>query len=143
MAAKRKKAMHKRAYKKAISDLVTKKHANYGNVIEYNAYTDAIAKLREIGMTVNPTALHMAVHWSYWSSMGKASTSLPVSTSSTLSSSSPSESTNNDNAAGLNGSDIVCGNQDLSTPISHGLTSLPGCTNTLNESTKNAAGLNG
>ena len=100
------KAIYKRAYKKAILDLVAKKHANYGNMIAYNAYTDTIAKLREIGMTVNPAALRMAVHWSY-RSMREVSISLSVSTSSTLLSSLPSESTNNDNATGLNGRDIV------------------------------------
>ena len=80
MAAKRKstaeqKAMHKRAYKKIILDLVTKKHANYCNVIECNTYIEAIAKLRKIEMTVNPAALRVAVHLSYWSSMGKVSSS--------------------------------------------------------------------
>ena len=123
------KAIHKRAYKKAISDLVAKKLANYDNFIGYNSYTDAIAKLREIGMTVNPAALRMAVHRSY-RSMREVSTSSPVSTSSTLSSSSPSESTNNDNATGLNGRDIVCDNRDSSTPMSQGLTSSLGSTTT-------------
>ena len=75
--------------------------------------------------------------------MGKVSTSSPVSTSSTLSSSWPSESRNNDNDTGLYNRDIVCDNQDLSAPISQGLTSSPGYITTLNESTNNAAGFNG
>lgn len=62
---------------KAISDLVTQKHANYGNVIEYNAYIHAIAKLRAIEKTVNPGALRMAVHWNYWS-MGEVSAGYTV-----------------------------------------------------------------
>ena len=136
------KVMHKTAYKKAVSDLVTKRHANFGNIIEYNAYRDSIAKLRAIGKIVNPGAFCMAVYRSYWSSKGKVPTSSPISTSS-LSSSLPSESTNNGNAAGLNARDIVCGNQDASTPIPQGLASSPGSATTLDESTNNdnAAGL--
>ena len=62
-------------------------------------------------------------------SPGSTTTPSLVSTSSTLSFSSPSDSTNNDNAAGLNGRDpIVCGNQDSSTPILQGLTPSPGST---------------
>ena len=128
--------MHKTAYKKAVSDLATKRHANFGNITECNAYTDAIAKLRAIGKIVNPSTFCVAVHRRYWSSKGKVSTSLPVSTSS-LSSSLQSESTNTDNAAGLNARNIVCANMDASAPILQGLASLPGSGTTLDESTNN------
>ena len=47
------KAIHKKAYKKAASDLVTTKNANYGNIIEDSAYLHAISKLRLIGKIVN------------------------------------------------------------------------------------------
>ena len=56
------KALHKKAYKKAVSDLVTTKNANYGNIIEDSVYLHAISKLKAIGKIVNLSALRVVVH---------------------------------------------------------------------------------
>ena len=132
------KKMCRKAQGDIASKLVQKKHAKNGERIESNAYTVTVQALSALGKTVTKGALSMAVTCEYTNRHGNSSSPvsivaslLPSSASAltSLPSSLSSESTSNDNTAGLNvmlAAAALEGNRGLSaaTLTSAGRTSL-------------------